>query len=103
MCACSTGDWLSKNSVAWEKCSANFSGLPRTLCLRSVRERRSRRAGLERTAAAERVRLVGNTRPRWIAWRCMPSRWLLCTCASGALIGISWKFGPPRREICVST
>ena len=33
----------------------------------------------------------------------MPSRWLLCTCAIGALIGISWKFGPPRREICVST
>ena len=33
----------------------------------------------------------------------MPSRWLLCTCATGALIGISWKFGPPRREICVST
>ena len=36
-------------------------------------------------------------------WRCMPSRWLLCTCASGALIGISWKLGPPSREICVST
>ena len=33
----------------------------------------------------------------------MPSRWLLCTCATGALIGISWKFGPPSREICVST
>ena len=33
----------------------------------------------------------------------MPSRWLLCTCAIGALIGISWKFGPPSREICVST
>ncbi|MNV64911.1 hypothetical protein D3C71_1575760 [compost metagenome] len=43
------------------------------------------------------------TRPRWMAWRCMPSRWLLCTGASGALMGISWKFGPPRREICVST
>ena len=33
----------------------------------------------------------------------MPSRWSLCTCATGALIGISWKFGPPNREICVST
>jgi hypothetical protein len=33
----------------------------------------------------------------------MPSRWLLWTSATGALIGISWKFGPPRREICVST
>ena len=43
------------------------------------------------------------TRPRGIAWRCMPSRWLLCTCATGALIGISWKFGPPSRVICVST
>jgi hypothetical protein len=32
-----------------------------------------------------------------------PSRWLLCTCAIGELIGISWKFGPPRRVICVST
>ena len=32
----------------------------------------------------------------------MPSRWLLCTCATGALIGISWKFGPPRRLSCVS-
>ena len=27
----STCDWLSKNSVAWVKWSANFSGLPRTL------------------------------------------------------------------------
>ena len=28
---------------------------------------------------------------------------LLCTCATGALIGIWWKFGPPRRDSCVST
>ena len=27
----STSDWLSKNSLACEKWSANFSGLPRTL------------------------------------------------------------------------
>jgi hypothetical protein len=26
-----------------------------------------------------------------MAWRCNPSRWLLWTGASGALIGISWK------------
>ena len=26
----------------------------------------------------------------------MPSRWLLWTGATGALIGISWKFGPPK-------
>ena len=33
-----------------------------------------------------------------MAWRWTPSRWLLCACATGALIGISWKLGPPSRE-----
>ena len=43
------------------------------------------------------------TRPRLMVWRCMPSRWLLWTAATGALIGISWKFGPPSRVSWVST
>ncbi len=34
-----------------------------------------------------------------MAWRWKPSRWLLWTGATGALIGISWKFGPPRDDV----
>ena len=31
------------------------------------------------------------TRPRWMVWRCIPSRWLLWTCATEPLMGSSWS------------
>ena len=107
MCAFSTGVWLFQNSVRLRVVVGEPLGLAAHLVRRRRRAapgtRRSppRRPGTDSRRRASSARRT--TRPRWIAWRCMPSRWLLCTCATGALIGISWKFGPPSREICVST
>jgi hypothetical protein len=67
-----------------------------------LRERTEARAArLEGAAAPERVGLVGDA-PAMDRLAVEPSRWLLWACAIGALIGISWKLGPPSRESCVS-
>ena len=58
--------WLSKNRRAWVKWSANFSGLAAHLVFdHRLRERdEAAHARLERAAAAERVRLVGDATAR---------------------------------------
>ncbi len=40
--------------------------------------------------------------PTWMFIWCMPSAGRCGTGSAGRLIGIWWKFGPPRRESCVS-
>ena len=99
--------WLSKNRRRLGVVVGELLGLAAHLVLPC-----DRLAGTETKPCACRPG-TGSRRPAssarrrrgraWIAWRCMPSRWLLCTGATGALIGISWKFGPPRRVSWVST
>ena len=63
MCRFSGSDWLFQKSVAWLKWSKNFSPRSRIFCplerLRVRDEAAHRAAGLERAAAADRVRVVG--------------------------------------------
>ena len=101
MCACSTGVWLSKKGMAWLKCSANFSGLPRTLsCLTDSGN--DTKPAVPASNGQPPARLLGSydTRPRWIAWRCMPSRWLLCTGEMDAAFPLLDKGTP---SVCTTT
>ena len=60
------------------------------------KRRKAAHARLERATAAERVGLVGHpSAGHRLAMEAVA--WLLCTSPTGALIGISWKFGPPSR------
>ncbi len=63
MCRFSGSDWLFQKSVAWLKWSKNFSPRSRTFWPSSAcgmrDEAAHRAAGLERAAAADRVRVVG--------------------------------------------